>query len=563
MTRRSPRKKQAADPPRANFSKGLWFVPLGGAGEIGMNLNLFCCDGDWLIVDCGVTFRDERAPGVDVIMPDPVFIEEHRDKIIGMVVTHAHEDHIGAVGYLWPRLRCPVYTTPFAATFLQYKLKEAGIDGDVPVTTIPVGGRHQIGPFDVDLIGLTHSIPEPNALAIRTPHGTIMHTGDWKFDPDPIVGEEADFPALTALGDEGVLAMIGDSTNVFSEGEAGSEAAVRESLVELIGAQTGKVAVACFASNVARLDSICHAAAQADRTVALVGRSLWRIVDTAQRTGYLSTDATFLEAEDASYLPDNKVLYLCTGSQGEARAALARIASGSHRDVSLGPGDTVIFSSRVIPGNEVAIGHLHNALERQGATVITANDAFVHVSGHPARGEVERMYQMIRPRIAVPVHGEHRHLLEHARIAEGCQVPYTAVIENGATVKLTPEGPQTFAPVATGRLALEGDRLVPLTHDVLRERRKMLFEGMVTVVLVLDEDGELVADPLVDVAGLLVPTDLDLLEDDIAVTVERLPKKVRRREDKAIEAAVIPALRRPFRDAGGKKPLTRVHIIRI
>ena len=435
-----PKRPNDSSPPKG-LDQGLWFVPLGGSGEIGMNLNLYGCDDQWIMVDLGVTFGDESIPGVDVVMPDPDFIAERKDKLLAIVLTHAHEDHLGAVAYLWDRLECPVYATPFTAEFLRRKLPETGIDKLVELIEVPLGGKLNIGPFDLEYITLTHSIPEPNALAIRTPHGTVMHTGDWKFDPDPLIGEVTDFTALEALGDEGVLAMVGDSTNVFSEGEAGSEADVREALTEVIGKCTGRVAVGCFASNLARVESIARAAEANGRHVSLAGASLWRVTATARQTGYLVDDIIFYEAEDAAHLPGDKVLYICTGSQGEPRAALNRIAFGSHRDVGLEEGDTVIFSSRIIPGNEKAILKLQNQLARMGVEIITARDAPIHVSGHPARDEMRKMYQMIRPHTAIPVHGEHLHMRAHAALAKECQVPQALLVENGSTVRLAPGDP--------------------------------------------------------------------------------------------------------------------------
>ncbi len=545
------------------LDQGLWFVPLGGAGEIGMNLNLFACDGKWLMVDLGVTFGDETIPGLDVVMADPSFIVERRDKLAGLIVTHAHEDHVGAVAYLWPQLKCPVYTTPFCAAFLEYKLKEVGLHGQVPVTVVPLGGRAEIGPFNVDFITLTHSIPEPNALAIRTRHGTIFHTGDWKFDSDPLIGEVTDYAALNAIGDQGVLALIGDSTNVFSEGEAGSEGEVRESLIGLFARFTGRIAVGCFASNLARLESICRAAAANGRHVALVGQSLWRIVETARRTGYLAPDLTFYEAEDAAYLPRDKVLYLCTGSQGEARAALMRIASGQHQDVSLEEGDVVVFSSRVIPGNEKAIARVQNHLAKLGVEIVTTRDHFIHVSGHPARDELRRMYQMIRPQIAIPVHGEAMHMRAHAALAKECQVPHTVLVENGSAVKFENGKARVAGTVWSGRLALEDGAVIPFAAPMLRDRKRMFYEGAVVATVVLDEDGELLGEPQVAVLGMTDP-----LEDEdeygwdyvLNNAVNRLPRKARR-DDDAVEEVVRSGVRKAF--APKRKPVVKVHVIRV
>jgi len=395
----------------------LWFVPLGGTGEIGMNLNVYGTKGKWMAVDMGVTFGDESIPGVDVVMPDHIFLEEQADDLAGIVITHAHEDHIGAVAYMWPDLRCPVYATPFAATFLQYKLKEEGLDGEVPVHVVRPGELFQVGPFSCEFVNMTHSIPEANMLAIRTDLGTIVHTGDWKLDPDPVVGPASNLERLKQLGDEGVLAVIGDSTNILNPGHSGSDGAVRESLVKVIGEFGGKIAVSCFASNVARLDSIVHAARANGREVCLVGRSLWRMTECARANGYLQNVGPLLEADQAADLPDRKVLYICTGSQGAARAALARIAWDSHPHVKLGKGDVCLFSSRVIPGNEKAIFRMQNQLVKNGVSIFTDRERFIHVSGHPAREEVEEVYKLLRPRMVIPVHGEARHLQEHADFA--------------------------------------------------------------------------------------------------------------------------------------------------
>tara|TARA_R110000868_G_scaffold83726_1_gene236458 strand:- start:720 stop:2402 length:1683 start_codon:yes stop_codon:yes gene_type:complete len=559
MNRSSTRHAKSDFP--QGLDKGLWFIPLGGSGEIGMNLNLYGCDGQWLMVDLGVTFGDESVPGVDVVMPDPSFITERREKLAGLIVTHAHEDHLGAVAYLWPQLKCPVYATPFAAAFLEYKLKEAGLHGVVPVTVVPLGGHVDIGPFSVDFVTLTHSIPEPNALAIRTPYGAIFHTGDWKFDPNPLIGEASDFTVLQALGDENILALVGDSTNVFTKGEAGSELDVRDNLVELFAGYTGRIVVGCFASNVARLESIARAAAANDRHVALVGASLWRIAETARRTGYLSPDLKFYEASEAAALPRDKVVYICTGSQGEGRAALGRIAFGHHRDVALSAGDVAVFSSRVIPGNEKAISKVQNQLARLGVKIVTTRDHLIHVSGHPARDDLSRMYQMIRPRIAIPVHGEEMHMRAHADLAKECQVPHTVLVENGAAVKFDGDKAKVAGKVWNGRLAWEDGKAVPFTTPVLRDRKRMFYEGAIVVTVPLDDAGEIIDDLQVSVLGISDPLadsedrDWDYL---ISGVIGRLPKKARR-DDAAVEDAVGTAVRKPF---APKRPVVRVHVVR-
>ncbi|MDE0801531.1 MAG: ribonuclease J [Rhodospirillaceae bacterium] len=547
------------------LNKGLWFVPLGGSGEIGMNLNLYACDGQWIMVDLGVTFGDESIPGVDVVMPDPDFIAERKHKLIGLVLTHAHEDHLGAVAYLWPKLECPVYATPFAAEFLRRKLPEAGLQNILPLTEIPLGGNLKLGPFDIEFISLTHSIPEPNGLAIRTPYGIVMHTGDWKFDSDPVIGEVTDFAALESVGDEGVLAMVGDSTNVFSAGESGSEGDVAVALTELIGKLQGRVVVGCFASNLARVESVARAAMANGRHVSLVGASLWRVTDTARKTGYLSDDITFYEAGDAAHFPDDKVLYICTGSQGEARAALTRIAFGTHRDVTLNEGDTAVFSSRVIPGNEKSIMKLQNQLAKMGVEIITAKDAPIHVSGHPARDEMRRMYSLIRPHTAIPVHGEHMHMRAHAELAKECQVPHTVLVENGAAVRLAPGDPEVMGEVWSGRMSWEGDRAIPFWDPMLRDRKKMFYGGSVVVSLVLEEDGRLASDALVSVLGVLDPLadeGSDALAEEVESAVEQIGGKSRR-DDGVIDDAVRRCIRRVFSGGQAGKPLIRVHITRI
>src|SRR5262245_31553708 len=477
--------------PEYSDPNALFFVPLGGAGEIGMNLNVYGYGGDWLIIDCGVTFGDDSQPGLEVVMPDPGFIVERRDRLLGIVATHAHEDHIGAIPYLWAQLRCPVWATAFTASLLRAKLIEAGLADRVRINIVPMSGRFTIGPFDLELITLTHSIPEPNAVALRTPAGTVLHTGDWKFDPHPLIGQTADEAALRKLGDQGVLALIGDSTNALRLGVSGSEADLRRSLIELIGRYDARVAVACFASNVARLETIARAAAVHGREVALVGRSLWRIDKAARENGFFADLPRFLTEDEAGYIPRGRIVLICTGSQGEPRSALSRIARDDHPHVVLETGDVVIFSSRIIPGNEKTINRLQNALVRLGVEIVTEEDHFVHVSGHPARDELVRMYQMVRPRIAVPVHGEARHLIAHAELAGECQVQQPLVIQNGDMVRLAASGASVVDEVPVGRLASDGKGLLPLDGTALKDRRRVTFNGTAVATLVLDRYGGL------------------------------------------------------------------------
>ncbi|MCC7274866.1 MAG: ribonuclease J [Alphaproteobacteria bacterium] len=543
----------------------LHFLALGGAGEIGMNLNLYGYRGRWLMVDLGVTFGDDETPGVDVIMPDIAFIEERRDALAGLVLTHAHEDHIGAVQYLWPRLQCPVYATPFTAALLRRKLADTGL-ADLPITVIPMEGAFSVGPFDLELITLTHSIPEPNAVVIRTGQGTILHTGDWKLDPDPLVGPVADEAALKALGEEGVLALIGDSTNALREGEAGSEGEVRGALLSLAQRCKHRVAVACFASNVARLQTLVDVAEATDRHIALVGRSLWRIVGAARETGYLDRDQKFLDDREAAWLPRDRVLLVCTGSQGEPRAALPRIARGAHPQVTLEAGDACIFSSRIIPGNEKPIARLHDDLIKRGVEVLTERDHFVHVSGHPCRDELVRMYQWVRPQLAIPVHGEHRHLVAHAELARSCQVPDALVIGNGDLVRLAPGKAEIVAQVPFGRLALEGEALLPLEGPSMRTRQRIANHGAVVATLVLHGDGRTAAPAQVAAPGLYDPEtdgpELQALSRAATAALDRLSARDRR-DDAAVEAAVTTAIRRYVREGRGKRPTTSVHLVRV
>ncbi|HKV14390.1 MAG TPA: ribonuclease J [Reyranella sp.] len=542
----------------------LLFLALGGAGEIGMNLNLYGHAGKWLMVDLGIAFGDDTMPGIDVVMPDPAFIEERRNDLAGIVLTHAHEDHLGAVADLWPRLEAPVYATPFAASVLRRKLTEAGLRDAVPITEVALGAKFTVAPFELEMITMTHSIPEPNALAIRTRLGTVFHTGDWKIDPEPLLGERTDEATLKRLGEEGALAMVCDSTNVFVEGEAGSEATVRANLEKLVKTRKCRVAVTCFASNVARVESIAKAAVAAGRHPVLAGRAVQRMVEAAQECGYLVDFPECVAERDAGYLPRDKVLYICTGSQGEPRASMAKIAGGEHRDVVLEAGDTAVFSSRVIPGNERAVGRLQNELLARGVEVITDQDVDIHVSGHPARDELVRVYQWVRPKIAVPVHGEIRHMVEHAALAKTCQVPETVLAPNGTLVRLAP-GPATVVDhVHAGRLARDGDVVTPVEGDALRERRKLLWNGAASATLVIDAQGRPLANPKVSLRGI-ADSEGELVRAAVTALEETLAdlNAAERRDDGRIEEAARQAVRRVVRAHLGKKPLTDVHIVRI
>ncbi|HEY5072982.1 MAG TPA: ribonuclease J [Caulobacteraceae bacterium] len=550
----------------------LVFLPLGGSNEIGMNFNLYGFgpseERKWIVVDLGVTFGDQTTPGVELILPDPAFIEEHAADILGIVLTHAHEDHIGAVAWLWPRLRARLYATPFTAFLLREKLKEADLLDEAPITEIPLGGTISLGPFEITLLTLTHSIPEPNGLAIRTPLGVVLHTGDWKIDPDPLVGAPTDEGAIRRLGDEGVLAMVCDSTNVFVDGEAGSEAIARETLERLIGALKGKIAAACFASNVARMTSIIGAAQANGRRVCLVGRSMIRMSEAAKSVGLFAGLAPFVSDKEARRLPDDQILYLCTGSQGEPRAALARVAEGAHPHLKLGDGDACIFSSRIIPGNEIPIRNLQNKLADRGVRLYTERDhPGIHVSGHPCRDELSRMYRWARPRIAVPTHGERRHLLEHAALARDLQVPQAIAPRNGDMVLLAPGEARIIDEVPSGRLYIDAGMITEENGPALRERRHAAANGIITVTVALDGADRTVGGPNVRALGLPGDDDFPLVEamEDLtseAAAALRGLSDHQRSEDQAVENALARALKKAAFRIWERRPMVEATVLR-
>ena len=545
----------------------LLFLPLGGAGEIGMNMSLYGFNGSWIMVDCGITFGDDRTPGVDVMVPDIRFLEEIGDGLLGIVLTHAHEDHLGAVPYLWDKIGCPVYATPFASGLLRRKLSEVGLEARVPLREIPCGGGVEIGPFDIEFIPLAHSIPETQALAIRTPVGRILHATDWKLDSAPLLGPVTDEAALRRVGDEGLIALMCDSTNVLVDGSSGSEGPLRDSLADIVGRCRNRVAIACFASNVARMESCVTAANKAGRHVGLVGRSLWRMNDVARSCGYLKDCPDFLDVDEIDYLPREEILLIVTGSQGESRAALSRIASGDHRDVQLEKGDTVIFSSKEIPGNERAIGRVQNQLAKLGVEIITEREDFVHVSGHPAREELKTFYDWVKPPLLVPIHGESRHLFEHLKFARSCGIPDAVMAENGSILRLYPGPAEIIDEVASGRFAVDGKRLIPVDGGVLRARRRMGFGGVAIATIVIDRKGKLHEDPQLSVPGLIDGVDADLEVKEIAITaiadaVEDLSSRARD-DDEEVTSASIRAIRRVFRDELGRRPLAEVHVVRL
>jgi ribonuclease J len=546
--------------------EALWFLSLGGAGEIGMNLNLYGTGGKWLMVDCGVTFGDETTPGVEIIMPEISFIADRRDDLLGLVLTHGHEDHIGAIEHLWPQLQCPIYATKFTAELIRNKLARSELQGRVRLIELPKGGSFEIGPFKGDMIPVTHSIPESHMLALKTKHGTVLHTGDWKFDPEPLVGDLTDDTRIQELGRSNLLALIGDSTNALVPGHSGSEREVLGCFMGLFGKIQQRIVVTCFSSNIARVKSIATAAKKHKRYCTLVGRSLWRNAEVAEECGYLPEFNEFLSENEAMLSPRDKIVLISTGCQGEPRSALWRIAVDDHPEVELQEGDTVVFSSRDIPGNEKAIARLQNRLIARGLKIITADHAPVHVSGHPAQEELVRLYQWTRPRLALPVHGEARHQMEHERIARECQVPHTLIPANGQIIRLGPGVHEVVGEVPSGRLGLDGKVLRRLDHDAAKSRRKMSYNGAVVVTLVMDARGKVVQPPQVSLMGLAdMGGDTSLLQDISAVVldgIESMPKSTRL-DDAAVRHAVAQAARRFMQDSTGKKPVLEVHLVRV
>jgi ribonuclease J len=544
-------------------SGDLAFIPLGGTGEIGMNLNVYRCDGKLLAVDCGIGFAGPDYPAAEIVVPDAGWLAERAKDLVGLVITHAHEDHVGAVAHLWPSLECPVYAGPFVSAVLRRKLAEAGLSQDVELKTVPIPGKWSLGPFDLEFLRVTHSVPEAAALVIRTRHGTVLHTGDWKLDPEPLIGPPTDEAAFARLAEEGVLAMVCDSTNALVEGHSGSEAEVRRNFHALIKQLRGRVAVTCFATNLARVESIALAAKAAGRDVALFGRSLRNAVTAARECGYLSQVPDFVSEEEAGFIPDDNLLIICTGSQGEPRSALSKIAADTHPHMALGEGDTVIFSSRMIPGNERAIRRLQDDLTRRGCTVMTADDHAVHVSGHPCRDELKRLYQLVKPRIAVPVHGEWRHLSEHAALARECGAE-AIIVEDGDVLRLSGNKPNVVDSVPVGRLAVDEKRLIPLEGGLMSARKRMLFNGVVVASLAVDEQGRVIGRPRVSAPGLFEAEgpEPEQLADELARGMHELPKGLRR-EDDAVTEAARALLRKAVGRRLRKRPNVEVHLLRV
>ena len=549
----------------------LVFVPLGGVGEIGMNLSLYGYghgrNRRWIAVDMGVAFGHDDLPGVDAVLPDIRYLRERKGQLAAILITHAHEDHFGALGEFWPMLEAPLYMTPFAAGLLQAKLAGEPNAPKIPVNVVRQGHRFTVGPFDIEYIPVSHSIPESNALAIRTPAGTVLHTGDWKIDPAPGLGLPTDQDRLAAIGVEGVLALVADSTNAVREGISPSEGEVAVVLERLIAEAPQRVAVTTFASNVARIKAVAAAAQRAGRDVVIVGRSIRRAVDVAEELGYLQGLPPFLDQDAYGYLPRNRVVALMTGSQGEPRAALSRIASGDHREVALSAGDRVIFSSRTIPGNERPVNAIINGLVNKGAEVITDRDALVHTSGHPRRQELRQLYDWTKPRILVPVHGEALHLHEQAKVGRAAGIPEIVEARNGQMIRLAPGRAERLDSVAHGRLYRDGRLLVSHEESGVGERRRLGFAGVVSVAVVLSDSGEVLEDPEIalvgipaaDAAGAKLQT---LVEDAVDEALDSLPKP-RRRDAGLVREAIRRAVRGVLDQAWGKKPAAVVHVTHV
>jgi ribonuclease J len=548
----------------------LVLLPLGGVGEIGMNCYLYGVGDErsrkWIMVDIGVKFADERDPGIDLILPDVGFVEHRRRHLLAIVLTHAHEDHIGALPWLWRRLEAPVYCTPFTAALVENKLEEAGLAGELPMRVLPMGARWQLGPFDLEYVAVAHSIPEPNALVIRTEAGTVVHTGDWKIDHEPSIPPRIDEKRLREIGAEGIDALVCDSTNVLRPGRSPSEHQIGDVLANMIGASKARVAVTTFASHVGRIDTVARAARAEGREVVVAGRAMHRVIDAARKVGLL-TEHTFQGDDAFGYLPRDKVVLLCTGSQGEPRAALARIAEGNHPEIALESGDLVIFSSRAIPGNEKAIGAVINGLAAQGVEVVTADDALVHTSGHPRQDEIRSLYDWLKPRLLVPMHGEMRHLMRHLAFAKECGVSEAVLVPDGRMLRLAPGPAEILGDVETGLVHVDGRLMVPGREGPARLRRKLSFAGIMVLSVAFDNRGDVEGEPKLVLDGIPdEDSDGVALRQRLLAAVDQalgsMPR-ARRRDDAAVQEVLRGALRKEADLAWGKKPICHVIIHRL
>ena len=548
----------------------LIFCPLGGSGEIGMNMNLFSYgqndDNKWIIVDIGVTFADESIPGIDLIYPDPGFIIDKKNDLLGIILTHAHEDHIGAIAHIWPKLKCKIYATPFTSVLIIEKFKEKKIEIGKNLVVVDLNGIITLGPFKIEFVTLTHSILEPNGLNIETPLGTILHTGDWKCDPNPLIGNTINEKKLREIGDKGVLAMICDSTNVFSPGRAGSELDVRKSLLNIVSNLKKRIVITSFASNVARMESIFYCAQKTGRQISLVGRSMHRIFKAARQCGYLKNVIEPVDPREAKKISKEKILYLCTGSQGEPMGAMMRIANYAHPDVFLEEGDTVIFSSKIIPGNEKKLYKLHNQLVKNEINVISEDSDFVHVSGHPNREDLKDMYNWVKPKSVIPVHGEHRHMQEHINFAKEMQVPYPVKIENGDIVQIySNKKPEIIDKAPVGKLYVDGNVSVAEDSQSIKERKNIANNGYLEITIVVNKKGKLIKKPIFSFKGLPIEEYEDFiydLEDIIQNTSRSFSINNRNQENNFVDTLKINC-RKIVKDKTGKKPYTNINIVRI
>ncbi len=552
------------------MKENLLFCPLGGSGEIGMNMNLYAYGNEenqkWIIVDMGVTFADDSIPGVDLIYPDAGFIIDKKNELLGIVLTHAHEDHIGSISHIWPKLKCKIYATPFTAILIQEKFKEKKIDITKYLKIVELNSKIKLGPFEIDFVTLTHSILEPNGLSITTPEGVILHTGDWKVDPNPLIGNKVDEKKLRSIGEKGVIAMICDSTNVFSPGRAGSEKDVRESLLKIISDQKKRVLVTSFASNVARMESIFYIAKQTRRNISLVGRSMNRIYKAAKQCGYLKDVIEPLDPRDAIKIQKDRIIFLCTGSQGEPMGALNRIANETHPDVNIDSGDTVIFSSKIIPGNEKKLYALQNLIVKRNIEVITEENAFVHVSGHANREDLKDMYQWVKPKCVIPVHGEHRHMKEHISFAKEMQIPYNLKIENGDIIKISKDQkPEIIDHAPIGKIYLDGNIAVSLDSPSIKERKNISTNGMLEITLIIATNGK-VKKPVVSFRGIPEDENNESIKFDLEDTISKTCKSFavnNFKQEKNLIDAIKQNCRKIIKEKTGKRPFTNVNIARI
>ena len=547
----------------------LLYSPLGGAGEIGMNMNLYAYgepdNHKWIIVDIGVTFADDTYPGIDLIYPDAGFINDKKDNLLGIILTHAHEDHIGAVVYVWPKLKCQIYATPFTAALLIEKFKEKKIDITNYLKIVELGGKINLSPFKIEFVTLTHSIAEPNGLKINTPSGTIFHTGDWKYDPDPLVGDKINSSRLKEIGEEGVMAMICDSTNVFSIGRSGSEADVRKSLIDIIEKQKKRIIVTSFASNVARMETIFFCAQKTGRQISLVGRSMQKIYKAAKKCGYLDEAVEPVDARDVKNISRDKIIYLCTGSQGEPLGAMNRISNYIHPDVYLEAGDTVIFSSKIIPGNEKKLYNLHNKLVREGIEVISEETDFVHVSGHPNRDDLKDMYNWIKPECLIPVHGEQRHMLEHINFAKEMNVKYPLKVENGDIVRLSPGSPEVYDKAPYGKVFLDGHIPVEEDSQFIKERKNLSSNGFLSVTIIITSKGKIYNNVFINFLGLPI-YEVEQFKNELQELIESTTRTFslnNKKQEENYKEAIKIICRKFSKEKTGKKPITNISLVRI